>query len=345
MTSVASTPVEVNLNVEINANGNLAILSEGLRYPNNVIVARETLLASALYAETAGVPSSGLIEFWEDAEIDGIKAQIANDGGAGSPFANFYKASAKALAQGLQKVLCGEMSVRPSEELAEKFTDTSKDASPFNAAKYDDNNHVMEHFGRVALGCYAHYIFGHAQATAAITNDKEFIQKMLSLSSTDHVGSASTSTQRYDNWSKKTEVAAEEAPLAWKDIAVPAAAAEADLARRLVGKILANNHDGTNFIVSAETEAAASAKVIDIVKQVIGRDASRATDVDNNKYDVEKHGMLRFYAGDVLYVNIHLVKPTVTVGSGQRIASTYADLLTTATPDEEESYSIRITLA
>lgn len=344
MTSVASTPVEVNLNVQIDANGNLEILSEATRTAANVIVARETLPAAALYAEAAGAPTSGLIEFWEDDNINGIKAQIANDGGAGKPFENFYKASAKALAQGLQKVLCGEMSVKPSLELPAKFTTTASNASPFNDAKYASNNHVMEHFGRVALGCYAHYIFGHAQATAAITNDKEFMQAMLSLSSVANVGTDKTSADRLADWSKAESVAAEADPLAWRSLS--GSTSDADLARRLVGKILGNNYDGTNFIVSDQAEAgtAASGKVIDIVKQVLGRDASRATDVDNNKYDVEKHGMLRFYADDVVYVNIHLVKPTVSVGAGQRDSATYADLLT-STPDEEESYAIRIVLA
>jgi hypothetical protein len=344
MSGVSHIAVEVNLNVEIDANGTLAILSEAARPISNVIVALETLPANALYEESApNVPTSGLIEFWEDADINGIKAKIASDGGVDTPFANFYKTSAVRLAQGLQKVLCGELSVKPSAQLPAVFTTTASDAAPFSDAKYAANAHLMEHFGRVALGCYAHYIFGHAQATAAITNDKEFMQGMLSLSSVDHVGASSTATQRYDDWSKKASVAAETDPLAWRNEA--GSATDADLARRLVGKLLGNNYDGAEFIESSESENAGSAKVIDVVKQVLGRDASRATDVDNNKYDVNKHGMLRFYANDVIYVNIHLVKPTVTVGSGQRDAATYSDLLTAAAPDEEESYAIRITLA
>lgn len=344
MSGVSSTPVEVNFNVEIDANGTLEILGEAGRTVSNVIVAVETLPANALYEENgSGVPTSGLIEFWEDENINGIKAQIANDGGAGAPFTNFYKTSAVRLAQGLQKVLCGQMSVKPSVSAAAAFPTAASDASPFNDPLYASYSHLMEHFGRVALGCYAHYIFGHAQATAAITNDKAFMQAMLSLSSVDHVGESSTATQRYDDWSKKAAVAADTNPLAWRN--ETGSATDADLARRLVGKLLGNNYDGTNFIVSAQNESAGSAKVIDVVKQVIGRDASRATDVDNNKYDIEKHGMLRFYANDVIYVNIHLVKPTVNVGAGQRTDTNYANLLTAASPDEEESYAIRITLA
>jgi hypothetical protein len=325
MTTVAHTPIEVNLNVEIEANGELNILGEPLRYPQNVIVATETLAAAALYAPAA---DCALIEFWEDSALNGIKAQLANDGGDGTPFVGFYKKSAKRLAEGLQAILVGQMNVKKGSMTNAYGESVPYSASPFNLTMYNSNSSLMENFGRVALGCYAHYIFGHAQATAAITNDVEFMRGMLSLDSSDEyvhadkVGDAGTND-----------------PVDW--VSLTGSETNADLARRLVGTLLANNLSAGAPVVSDQTEATASTKVVDIVKQVIGRDASRATDEDNNKYNVNKHGLLRFYAGDVVYVNIKLTKPVVNGSSGQQVAdSTLEDLYAS-----EENYSIRITLA
>lgn len=328
MTSLAHKNIEVNLNVEINAEGTLEILGEPLRTPTNVIVSNVTLAASALYEPAA---SCGLIEFWEDAATNGIKAQLANDGGddAAVPFTNFYKKSAKRLAQGLQAILVGQMDVKKGTMNNAYGTSVSYSASPFNEAKYNSNSSLMENFGRVALGCYAHYIFGHAQATAAITNDVQFMRGMLSLDSSDV----------YVHAAKVGDAGSEDPSTAW--VALSSDPTDADLARRLVGALLAANLSAGVPIVSDQSEAASSSKVVDIVKQVIGRDASRATDEDNNKYDLNKHGLLPFYAGDVVYVNIKLLKPVVNRGTGQQIADeTLEGLYTT-----EENYSIRITLA
>lgn len=328
MTTVSHKSIEVNLNVEINANGTLEILGEPLRAPTNVIVSNVNLAAAALYAPTQ---DCALIEFWEDTtNYNGIKAQLAD---SKNPdvynYEAFYKKSALRLAEGLQAVLVGEMDVKKGTMNNAYGSSVSYSASPFNLAKYSSNSHLMENFGRVALGCYAHYIFGHAQATAAITNDVEFMRGMLSLDASDvythaaDVGDSGLANPAAD----------------W--IALSGDASDADLARRLVGALLAANLSAGVPVVSDESEAASSSKVVDIVKQVIGRDASRATDEDNNKYDVNKHGLLRFYANDVVYVNIKLLKPVVNGASGQQVDdATLEDLYST-----EENYSIRITLA
>lgn len=328
MTTIAHTPIEVNLNVEINANGTLEILGEPVRTPSNVIVATETLAAAALYAPAA---DCALIEFWEDTSLNGIKAQLANDGGVGTPFAAYYKKSAKRLAEGLQAILVGQMNVKKGTMNNAYGSSATYQAAPFTDTKYDSSNPLMENFGRVALGCYAHYIFGHAQATAAITNDVEFMRGMLSLDGSD----------AYTHAAKVGDAGSDDPSTAW--IALTGSASDADLARRLVGSLLAANLAAGVPVVSDESEAANSSKVIDIVKQVIGRDASRATDEDNNKYDVNKHGLLRFYAGDVVYVNIKLVAPVVNGGNGQQVADGTLEGL--YGEEDEQNYSIRITLA
>lgn len=329
MTTVAHKSIEVNLNVEINANGTLNILGEPLRTPANVIVATETLPAAALYEPSA---NCALVEFWEDSDINGIKAQLANSAnGEVYDYTGFYKKSAKRIAEGLQAILVGNMDVKKGAISGAPDSTTVYSASPFNLAMYNSNSSLMENFGRVALGCYAHYIFGHAQATAAITNDVEFMRGMLSLDSAN----------AYVHAAKVGDAGSEDPSTAW--VALSGSPTDADLARRLVGALLAANLSAGAPVVSDQTEAAESNKVVDIVKQVVGRDASRATDEDNNKYDVNKHGLLRFYAGDVVYVNIKLVKPIVNGASGQQVAdATLEDLYTT---ENEENYSIRITLA
>jgi hypothetical protein len=84
-------------------------------------------------------------------------------------------------------------------------------------------------------------------------------------------------------------------------------------------------------------------KVAYIVKQVIGQDASRATDEDNSKYLPENHGLLRFYPNDVIYVSINLLTPDVTVGAGQQVEDTTMEgLYTSATGDKK--YTLKITL-
>jgi hypothetical protein len=359
MSAPTPVPVEVNLNVEISANGDLVMLSEQLFTVNNVVCATETIPAAALYEPG----TRALIEFWEDnADIDTINAQLANTNIGGNNYTGYYKLSARELAKGLQKVLCGELDAnktgvtRAGESSAVNFA-----ASPFASLSVDKgygasgsiaaHHHKFPHFGRLALACYAHYIMGHQQATAAITNDKAFMKNMLSVTgasadaavAVDYDGADATALSALCSKSFTADPIAE----GWKTLS--GSASDADLARRLVGKLLNANLDASNVpIVStvdtANPAGATAGTVASIVDQVIGRDVSRARDDDNSKYTPEKHGLLKFFANDVIYVNIKLVAPTVSVGgngSGQQVqASTLAGLYAT-----EENYTIRIVLA
>jgi hypothetical protein len=304
------TPIEVNLNVEINANGNLNILGYQPTTPTNLVIASTLLPVDALYDEAAGI---GLIEFWEPDDINDIIAQLAStqtlDGVEG------YRITAKKLVLSLQNCLIGELD--------------AKSAEPFNAApKYgtagvQNGNRVMIGFGRLALMAYAHYIMGHVQATAAITNDKDFIRGMLSLNSD------TLSDYKYANIGNY-DAAAEP----WTGVETPS---DANLAARLVMALIDNN-PSTSL---ASTNTATS--VANIVKQVIGQDASRATDEDNSKYLPENHGLLRFYPNDVIYVSINLLTPDVTVGAGQQVTDTTMEGLY-ANAEGNKKYTIKLTL-
>lgn len=355
-------PVEVNLNVEIAADGELNLLSQQLQTPLNVVCATEKLPAEALYKPG----THALIEFWEDAAVDGIKAKLASDGS----YNGYYLLSAKALAKGLQLVLCGEMHANKTVTRMDG-TSTTFAASPFIGTKYGangatgaviDEHKIFNHFGRMALACYAHYLMGHQQATAAITNDKAFMAKMLSLDFTgvSDNGEALLAAVGTDAATKSAAAAALYAKYdaaglidtpdarTWP-LAAPAANANADLARRLVAKLLDANLGAGSGNARAPVEStvnnasdvdATSGSAADIVDQVIGRDASRARGEDNSAYLPNNHGLLRFYAGDVVYVNIKLVKPTVSVSSTLVAGATIANQYST-----EENYTIRIVLA
>jgi hypothetical protein len=308
--TIQPRPIEVNLNVEINANGTLEVLGYQPTTPSNLIIASNLLPVDALYDEAAGI---ALIEFWEPDNLDDIMTQLASTQIVGG--VEGYKITAKKLALGLQSCLIGELD--------------AKSAEPFNLApRYgaegvQNGNRVMTGFGRLALMAYAHYIMGHVQATAAITNDTGFMRGMLSLNSDTLTDYKYANIGNYD---------ATVAP--WS---TAGSASDANLAVRLVKALIDNNP--TASLISNGT----ATTVADIVKQVIGQDASRATDEDNNKYSPENHGLLRFYPDDVIYVSINLTTPTVTVGAGQLVSGpTMEDLYENATGDKK--YTLKLTL-
>jgi hypothetical protein len=177
-----------------------------------------------------------------------------------------------------------------------------KDATPFSDAKYTAPEHeTVDNFGELALRSYAHYTLGHIDATAAITNDVAFVSAMLNRDST---------------------------PEGVEDDFATAAAgtnAKANLANLLVKAIVTKNDEA----------------ILAIAEQVLGQDASRAMDEDNNELTVDKKQALKFLAGDIIYMNIKLQKPDVVVGSGQKMSeSSVEDKFAAA----GENYTLMITL-
>jgi hypothetical protein len=160
--------VSVNFDVAIDANSKIQLFGETFTAPGNVIVADVTLPVTALY-DASG--QTGLLEIWEPSDALGsIKCQLANDGGAdGTNLAGAYQVAAKALAAGFQAILEGEFDCSGATPYAGNYS----------APEY----YKQENFGRVALGMMAHYLFGHVDATVAITNDAAFVDAMLSTGS------------------------------------------------------------------------------------------------------------------------------------------------------------------
>jgi len=316
--------VSVNFQVEIDASGNLNIFGKEAPVVQNLIVAQRTLPVNALYDSSK---RTSLIEFWEPSDNpDIIKVQLANTRNvdpSGSDLSGAYQVHSKLLAKGLEYVLCDAFDC--------------SNASPFSTYTDKVEYTMQRDFGRVALGCFAHYLFGHVDATSAITNDVQFIQKMLSLSNDSTSVINGTAEERYNAYNNFSDISNNLV----KNWNVTQTNNDANLARRLVSAIVNKGitMDGTlkvsEIINGTNTDLNSLAN---IVAQVVGQDASRLMNEDNSERTINVHVPLRFIAGDVIYVNIKLVKPTIQVGIGQKVEN-IADKYNT-----DENYTLKITL-
>ncbi len=332
--------VTVNLNVNVDATGNIEVFGAGPDVSGNIVVAEYALPVNALYdATTNGATGAGHVEFWGPAaDLGNVYAKLADGADFDINMDDSYKGTAKVLACGLQRLLVDSLD--------------AKDASPFNASKYAGNANytTCSDFGRLALSAYSHYLFGHVDATAAITNDESFMTSMMSL--TD--GSASVkdgglAADRYDAWHKHTMVSSTVVD-EWD---AAQTSSDANLAVALTKAIMAKATSAPLSATRATAAASAAGAVngadtlANIVKQVIGQDASRAMDKDNNEIAPEVHQMLRFEEGDTIFVSITLDAPTVSVTDAAQLGapatSKYDKDLSTA-GIQKEKYDIKITL-
>jgi hypothetical protein len=285
----------VNFNVAIDANSEITLLSTPLPNVTNVIVAQADLDVKSLYDADG---EKGLIEIWEPSDAQGdIKCQLASTDtspNGGPDLSGAYQVACKTFAQGLQAVLC------------DKFDCSG--VAPFNNAKYNAQEaYTMQRdFGRVALATFAHYLFGHVDATAAITNDISFVQNMLSITDGGADETQTGADTRAAAWRKNTNGNVE----TWDSLATQE---DANLALRLVEAVIANGKDANGEIAESSVQNATSKTLSNIVKQVIGQDSSRANNVDGSQRTRNQHQLLRFYPDDIIYMNIVVKTPTVEV--------------------------------
>jgi hypothetical protein len=274
-------------------------------------------------------------------------------------YTDAYKYCAVKFVNGMERILCDQFDC--------------SNATPFSDRKYKDTDgNVIEQytkqrdFGRVSLATLSHYLFGHIDATAAITNDVDFVESMLSLMTKDDdtrdavqyetderyadgedgntdnlfTGQAKGAVLRNLEFTQYEDE--EETPVNGL-MTLEGSASDAQLAKRLMGAILKKGlkSDGTfmssNVIANAATDKACLAN---IVRQVLGQDETRSMNEDNSQRAIDQHALLRFYAGDVIYMNIKVKRPNVTMSPGptnmgSTVASAYAN---------EISFSLKITL-
>lgn len=280
--------VTVNLDVQIDVNSGVTVFGKAVPTIANPIIADTKLSASAL---------NGLIEFWEPSTAVGtIQSHLDLElvGEVGSQIAS-YKASAVSLYGGLKTVLAGNFDCRQAEPYK---TDASGNLSYYSA---------LGGFGKVALGQVAHAVFGHVAATAAITNDSEFV----------------------------TAILAETAPASANWAAINAAvqsAAAPNLANALVKTLVLKGFSGESEIKDSNDASALTL----IAEQVIGQDANRAKGQDNNAILPDVHQKLKFEAGDTVYMSITVKYPTVTLNS--------PNVLTPSNLNDFKKFDLKITL-
>jgi hypothetical protein len=323
--SPSPVPVTVNFNIEIDASGNLNVFSAPAQAASNVIVALYELPVKALYDPEN---NKGLLELWEPSTAQGdISVQLADTDRAtsgGLNLAGAYQHAAKQLATGLEAVLCNEFDC--------------SGAAPFSAANYksSDKYYKQRDFGRVALATYAHHLFGHVDATAAITNDAAFVEAMLSLNT--GAGASEVAADRVTAY-KTTKLSAINTTNV-QDWDGAASTTDANLAIRLVKMLVQKGLDASGTVISS-VNAGDSGSLANIVSQVVGQDASRLMGVDNSQRTLDQHILLRFYAGDVIYVNITLKAPNVSVGTGQKVQKSALEAMY---PTGNNNFSLKITL-
>lgn len=320
-----SNPVIVNFNVEIDASSNLNIFGTEAPTVSNVIVSEVGLPVTALFNNDL---SKGLIEFWEpDSSENLIMCQLA-DSSLNANYTGAYKDTAKQLAKGLQRLLCGRF-------------DCSA-AGPFSSYTSNVEYYKQRDFGRVALGAIADDLFGHVDATAAITNDIAFIKNMLSIDSDaaasyEHNEAFSTvvnANERFATWKHRSMVDASDVGV-WDAAQSPI---DANLAVALVKAILAKGL--VNGGVPQEVTGATSAQLAFIPKQVLGQDATRMMDHDNSERTKNVHQLLKFVVGDTIYMNIKVAEPTLSVGAGQQVTAAG----TLNAKRNEHNYTLKIVL-
>jgi len=226
--------------------------------------------------------SHSLIRFYEPSDARGtlIGELGYNYGARGVAFAN-----------ALANVVSGEID--------------ASGATPFSNYAGTEAYTKYSSFGELCLGLAAHQIFGHCAATAAITNDTDFVSKMNYH--TTVVNESEVTSGSYD---------ANEAD------------ANAFIATRIVRKLIALAGDDP------------SGNFTKIVNRVIGQDASRAKGEDNNALAPDERQGLAFYAGDTIYVTVNVADFEVTLGSNQS-----ADQGAGLNADSPVSFTLEITLS
>lgn len=157
---MAVTTVVIDLGVNTDASGSVQVFGQTQPNITNKVIAAVKVPVSNFFVSG----SSSLIEF--QGQDNDIAGRLESDWTSGVGSA----ARKTALAAALQASLTGALN--------------ATDAAPFNVSvagtpKYSEAGHKnYDSFGDLALGSYAHFLFGHVDATAAISNDTGFVTDM-----------------------------------------------------------------------------------------------------------------------------------------------------------------------
>lgn len=266
-----SFPVVVNFDVNVDAQHGVVVFEDSPADIFDKVICATTLPVEHLYVGDAA--NEALFEFQGvDDAINGRRLVGPTSFGTDARKAAFTTA--------LQAILTNDSNLANAlnAENAQPFDDAGK--------AYATDFKQYKSFGRLALATYAHHLFGHVQATAAISNDTAIINFMNGEGETD-------------------------------------------------AKICS---DLVNQIYTASDATA-------IAKQVIGQDATRATEVDNDLTSPDSWQRLKWFGGDKIYVQVTLKRPTtVNVADGTADVQQYIPSANSL-PELGIKYSFEITLS
>ena len=266
----ATNRVIVSLHASVSAQGDVDLIESAGETLSNVVVCKVALPVSDLYTDA----SNGIIEYWEPSGNSGsLRACITRNGNsvAGGDGAateacqfTFFDDASGQLVDDLHKVLSDKAGMNGQKGL------NAGSATPFNATAYANHADYYNFatFGDLVLANYAHYLFGHVAATAAIDNDKHLI---------DYINGNENIGETYG---------------------------VADSANANIVSGLVQSLGSMNATVARS-----------IAAQVLSQDPSRASERDNTSGNTNSHQALLFAPGDIVYVQIQLKAPTVSVGS------------------------------
>jgi hypothetical protein len=270
----------------------------------NKIIASKRLPVSALY-DASGLSNgnilNSLFEFWVSSEsLSNIQGTLSGKKMTCNKLSSEGRKYSKMVAKltlDLQSIL-------------ESPFDCSE-AYPFNDSKYSHTQdyNTQNNFGRLSLSLYAHNLFGHVAATAAITNDSILINSILSKNK-PYIFSYNAS-YGYNISNIKLETVLD----------AVSSLNDSNLAMLLIKKIIRLDNS----------------QISSIVQSVIDQDPSRGKDINNNILSSTKRHPLKFIAGDKIHININLKPPGVNINNGQRYSNFNSN-------SNDIQYTIEITL-
>jgi hypothetical protein len=182
-----------------------------------------------------------------------------------------------------------------------------------------DDYHYQSNFGKVALGQVTNEVFGHVAATAAITNDEEYVTYMLN-------GDLSTTWDNIYAYGSQQSIS------------------KPNLANALVRTLMMYGYkkDASNADIEIKDEEDAPRLTL-ITKQVISQDPSRT------KVSTSGHIKLSFSPGDIVFMTVNVLAATLSLsnaGQNDTPAQKAAALAaTTLTSGSARSFDLKITIS
>lgn len=302
------SPVKVNLNIEISANGTLEIFggdSFNTNNLDNIIIAKKELPAASL---------NGFIQISNTSnEIEGrIQGSF----------------STTDLRNNLQRVLLSPFDCSNIDQ-------ATGAPDPFVSISNISLKNNISNFGHVALKVYLYYLFSNSEQVGGITNPDSFVRNLLSTSDSNmkYNTDASSSTTIGNLGTAPSSTAS-----GYVSATITATATNGLLVDRIIQKIAQKTNVSTSDYPGINVSNTTS--VAPIIKQILGQDNTR---VPNSTSTATWSNNL-FSKYDIIYINIKLAKPIITL-SGTSSTNATSIINNYTNKVIENNYALQITLS